>query len=189
MPAETLLLVNPRRRRKASKRRARKFSASSVAFPRARRHRRSRRSNPIRLPSIGGAQSLMRPALAGAVGALAVNGLVNYLPLPVNAKVGPLGAATRAIGAVLVGTVGRRIFGGWARDMAVGSLTVTATDLARAYAAQSGINLSGLAYYGPGFNPMKPRLPNGVSSTGALTMALSGRDSKVTPGKMGAILR
>ena len=136
-----------------------------MAHRRHRRHRTHR--NPI---SFGGTRaqvnSLFKPALTGAVGALAVNGLINYLPLPDTLKAGRMIYATKAVLAVLLAMVGRNlpVIGRNAHQLAEGSLTVTLTDLGKDLAlAYGGMNLSGTGFLNPGYI-VSPHTPynNGV---------------------------
>lgn len=115
---------------------------------RRRRHRR----NPVSIKgSFARPLSLIAPAATGAAGALLVNGIVNYAPLPDQLKSGNMLYLTRAGLAVLLGLFGPRlpVVGRMAREAAVGALIVTATDFGKLLALQSGMNLSGLGYIGP----------------------------------------
>lgn len=115
-----------------------------------RRHRR----NPIALGrgSFSRPLSLAGPAITGAAGALAVNAVVNYAPLPDFLKSGNTLYLTRAGLAILLGLMGPRLpfVGRYAKDAAVGALIVTATDFGKLMALSQGVNLSGLGYVGPG---------------------------------------
>lgn len=95
--------------------------------------------------------TLFLPAATGAVGALVVNGMVNYLPLPDALKAGRAIYLTRAALAVLLGLFGRRlpVIGPYATQLASGALVVTLADLGKDLAFQSGFNLSGTGYIGP----------------------------------------
>ena len=95
--------------------------------------------------------SLVRPAAAGAAGALLINGIVNHAPLPDTLKAGNMIFVTRAALAIALGLFGPRlpIIGAYAREGAIGALIVTATDFGKLMALQQGINLSGMGYIGP----------------------------------------
>jgi hypothetical protein len=119
----------------------------------ASRRRAHRRHNPI---SIRGAMSrpmgVLKPALAGAAGALAVNGIVNYMPgLPDSLKTGNMLHITKAVLALAIGTFGPKIpgVGKHAAKMAEGALTVVATDVAKQLAMTYGYNLSGTGFVSP----------------------------------------
>lgn len=95
--------------------------------------------------------SLVAPAVTGAAGALAVNAIVNYAPLPDTLKGGNMLYLTRAGLAILIGMFGGRIpvIGRFAHQAALGALIVTAADFGKLLALQQGVNLSGLGYIGP----------------------------------------
>ena len=113
-----------------------------------RRHRR----NPVTIKgTFARPLSLITPAATGAAGALLVNGIINYAPIPDQLKSGNMLYLTRAGLAVLLGLFGPRlpVIGRFAREAAVGALIVTATDFGKLLALQAGMNLSGLGYIGP----------------------------------------
>ena len=132
-----------------------------------KRKRRRTRRNPISLRSAGAqAQALFQPALTGAAGALAVNAIINYAPLPDMLKEGRTIYLTKAALAVLLGMLGRQLpfIGRNAAAMARGALTVVLTDLGKDLAlAYGGMNLSGIGYLNPGW-VVSPKTPynNGV---------------------------
>lgn len=116
--------ANPARRRRHHVRRARRSNPIHLTSRHVRRHRRvHRRRNPI---GMGGMGALFMTALKGGVGAVAVDMIYGYLPLPVTMKTGNMGAVSKAAVAVLLGTLGRRVLGRTATDMAAGALTVQA---------------------------------------------------------------
>jgi len=96
--------------------------------------------------------TLLQPAAIGGLGALAINGLVNYAPLPATLKVGNTVFLTRGVLAVLLGMFGSKlpIIGRYAADMAKGSLIVTIADFGKTLALAQGVNLSGLGFINPG---------------------------------------
>lgn len=116
----------------------------------ARRRKRSK-GRALTRGSFRQPLTLLAPAATGAAGALLVNGIINYAPIPDQLKAGNVLYLTRAAIAVLLGIFGPRIpvVGPFARDAAVGSLIVTATDFGKLIALQQGFNLSGLGYIGP----------------------------------------
>ena len=95
--------------------------------------------------------SLIAPAATGAAGALLVNGIINYAPIPDMLKAGNMLYLTRAGIAILLGLFGPRIpfIGPFAHNAALGALIVTAADFGKMLALQQGMNLSGLGYIGP----------------------------------------
>lgn len=121
----------------------------------ARRRSRSRQRGFARPGfSLSGVPALIMPAAVGAAGALAVNGITNYLiPESMRATLltGNTAYVTRAGIALLIGIVGPRIpgVGRYARDMAMGALIVQAADFGKQIALSNDINLSGLSYIGP----------------------------------------
>lgn len=132
----------------------------------ARRHR-SHRSHRAHRGSFRQPLTLLKPAVTGAAGALAVNGIINYAPIPDNLKAGNMLYLTRAAIAVLLGIFGPRLplVGSFAREGAIGSLIVTATDFGKVLALQTaGVNLSGLGYTGPA----RVVRMNGPAGVGAL---------------------
>lgn len=170
-----LMLINPRKRRASSKRKAaapkRRRTYKRVAAKtnpvapirrrrhhrvavKARHHRRIRR-NPIGLGGIGG--QLMNAGI-GAVGAVAVDTIYNYLPLPATMKVGAVGTASKVALALAVGILGKKLVGNSAEKMAAGSLTVIAYDLVKSFMPPSlpapviSPAVSGLGYMSPGIN-------------------------------------
>lgn len=131
--------------------------------------------------------SLLQPAAVGGLGALAVNGLVNYAPLPATLKVGNTVFLTRAVLAVLLGMFGAKIpiIGRYAGDMAKGSLIVTIADFGKTLALAQGVNLSGLGFINPGrVVSIGPRALNNGNRNGAGMYVPPGRMSMyVNPGR------
>jgi hypothetical protein len=165
-----LMLVNPRRRRKstAKKRRTttrrrtaaprrsrRRNPIAASAAPRRRRRRamaRVRRRNPIRARRSGMIESTLKPALMAGMGALGVNVVSGFLPIPANFLSGPVSFITR--GALALGfgyVVGMMTDKKTAEQMTLGALTVVAYDALKEVAstAMPTLNLSGLNYYSP----------------------------------------
>jgi hypothetical protein len=153
----SLMLVNPRKRRKARspaqkaatrrmiaarrpKRAAAKRRHNPIAIHRKRpvrhaaaRHvrRAKRRHNPIGI-SAGGITSLLMNGLKGAGGAVLVNVVTNYLPDVV--KQGKMVYVTRAALAIAMGTFGRKLLGNNARVMAEGAMVVNLHDAINSFA-------------------------------------------------------
>jgi hypothetical protein len=101
-------------------------------------------------------------ALPGAFGALALDVALGFIPVPANWKAGMLGWVTKAIGAVGIG-MAWNMFGSasTAAKMTEGALTVMIHGALRDVVATNlpavplGMyqEMSGLGYYGAGFNP------------------------------------
>ncbi len=181
--SETLMLVNPKKRRKARSAAQRAATRKMIAANRRGRRsnpaarpaksstRRRRRSNPIaastvmrrrrRNPiSMKSPLAMVKNAAIAGSGALAVNAAVNYLPLPDMLKTGRMVYLTKFGLALALGTFGKRILGANAERMAEGAMTVLAATAINDFAANSlGVNLSGAGYFSPGWqaNPNIPR--------------------------------
>lgn len=156
---EELLLINPspRRRRKAPakrrtyrkaaaparaaapvrRRRRRAAPAPYLSNPAPRRRRRSaapakrRRHTYRRNPSSRGTGivGMLMGALQGGAGALAVDVIANFLPLPATMKTGQMANVSKAGIAVLIGVLGKKVLpSGVASRMAEGALAVIAHD-------------------------------------------------------------
>ena len=133
-----LVALNKSRRsspkRKATKRRKNPVGLSRVAraVNPKRRVSRTRRRNPITLRGLPGKiADFAMPSLQGALGAVAVNTALNYVPmLPGFLATGNGKYLTRAGTAVLLGVFGRKLLGAkMANNLAVGAITVAAHDL------------------------------------------------------------
>ena len=132
----------------APKRRRRNPLAASSVRRVTRRTRRAR--NPIGGISTTGILGSITDAAIGAGGALAVDMLFNYLPLPASFKVGVAGTAAKAATAIALGTVGRKVLGRTAGKMAAGALTVIAYDAMKGFIPGAAATVAGLAYMSPG---------------------------------------
>ena len=133
---------NPIRRHK------RRSHARSVMH-RVRRHYKR---NPAGVA--GGVTGMLMQSLQGATGAIAVNTLLNYIPLPAMMKTGNMKYVTQGIAGILLGVAGRKIMPArLATNMAVGSLTVTLHDAIKDIAGSMipGIQLGGVGYYTGGY--------------------------------------
>jgi len=136
----SLMLINPKKRKKArspaQKAATRRLVASRKTNPAAKTKRRRR--NPIGLARVakrrrnpigsgaGNIGGMMVNSLKGAVGSVAVNAAVSFLPSTFNS--GKMLYVTRAAAALLLGTVGQKVAGKHARAMAEGALTVNFAD-------------------------------------------------------------
>jgi hypothetical protein len=159
---------NPRKRRAAPRRaiarrpavhHARRRRNPIHLFSAPRRHRRRR--NPI---STSGIKGLLMPAVFGAAGAVLVDAAMNYLPLPDTFKTGTIGMVTKAGAALLLGTMGRKVFGARATEMAVGSLTVQTYALLRQFLPAS---ITGLGYVSAGLVTSAGNVPIGSPAASA----------------------
>lgn len=153
-----MLLINPRRRRKArkatAKRRIRRTTTARRRNPmplanvarRVMRRRRSavkmyrRRRNPIGMGMRGGAfMSMIREGVMGGVGAVAfgiVHGQIQkFLPAALRVTPGQIGAgdAVKAIITVFLGNALSGVTRGFSRKAAAASLTVQAHDLVKGF--------------------------------------------------------
>lgn len=161
-----LMLVNPRKRRTSSKKRAaprrrRSYALAKNPAPAVRRRRRSTsvakvvrrarsraRRNPI---GFGGITGSLTNAAIGAGGALAVDFAFNFLPLPVNMKMGVTGNAVKAGLAIGLGLLAGKVIGkDVAGKAAAGALTVIAYDAIKAFMPVTVPDVSGLGYAGAG---------------------------------------
>lgn len=156
----------------SSKKRRRRANPVPALSSSPRRKRRSsrpvykatrrRRKNPsFRLGSM---TRLIQPALVGSAGAIGLDILMGYAPIPVTLKTGPFRYLVKAAGALAVGFAASllpftRKYG---EQMAVGALTCVGHDAIReglqtyAPTVQLGdLNpyMSGLSYYSPGYIP------------------------------------
>lgn len=138
----TIARPNPARRRR------RRIGSTAV-----RRVRRRVRRNP--LPSMGGLmKTLIQPAAAAAVGALALDIAFGYLPIPANLKTGPLNLLTKTAGAVALSMIAGKVVNKAAgQQMGIGALTVVLHDAAKAFIAQSmpALKMDGIGYYSAGY--------------------------------------
>lgn len=131
---ETLMMVNPSKRRRHRK----------VSF---RRYRK----NPA---SLNEAMDMIKPAFIGAGGALATNAATNYLGtslIPPSLLTGPTLYATKAAIAIGLGMLANRFMNpAMAAKATEGALIVQATQFLQYIALTNmGLNLSGAGYLSP----------------------------------------
>lgn len=185
MSGANLLLVNPGSKRKrnprkrrtaaqrratkkmiaANKRRGGKRKRRNPSPPGASRKRVRRRSNPrTRAFTARNITDLAQAAAWGAGGAILLDVVLGYLPLPPMLKAGIPGKLTKAAGAIGLGVLMRQTGlakGTAPRDMTVGALTVQFTGIGRELLAQFApgvalsayINEGGMGYAGSGWDP------------------------------------
>lgn len=143
---DELLLVNPRRRKRHAKR-SRSHRRSRAGGFRVRR-RRMRNPRGLGLPSVRGVMGDIVPAAIGASGAIGLDVLMAYLPLPDMLKSGWGKNLGLLAGALALGFVGSRVpFIGRrnAQIMTLGALTVVAYNVIKPLAAQTlGDRVKGL---------------------------------------------
>lgn len=175
--ARQALLVNPRRRRRAKRRaaprRARRKTAARrrspltrrkrtrrrsnpvgyyVSNPRRRRRggRRRRRSNPARRGVRGILNTFVVPALTAGAGAVVLDVVWGYIPVPGDIKTGPLRHVAKGAGAIALGWAVGQFAGRKTGDtMAMGALTVVAYNALRELTAQFAPQIP-LGYYSAG---------------------------------------
>lgn len=144
--------LNPRRRRRGRSRRRRGFA---------------RRRNPISIRGFmpGNLMGQVTGAIPGAVGALGLDVLLGFVPVPVAWKTGIPGYLTKIVGAVALGmAAGYVVSSATAAKMTTGALTVMFHGILRELVATNlpsvplGMYLrpgmAGLGYAGSGYNPM-----------------------------------
>jgi hypothetical protein len=170
MAGRKMLLVNPKRRstrrrknptrakRRTPARRSTRTTARRTSGNVRRRQRRAaparrrRRSNPARRGMMG---TYFRPALMGAGGAVGIDVLMGYAPLPDALSSGMARHATKAAAAIGVGMFLPQlgiVKRATAEEMARGALTVYAADALREGVATYLPDVP-LGYYSPAYVP------------------------------------
>lgn len=128
-----------------------------------RKHMKKRRRNPIGkmgLPSVKSVKdNLLVPAAVGAVGAVVIDIVAGYLPLPASMKVGNMRYVSKAAVIIALGVLAGKIVGKKQADMAVvGGLTVMFHGIVKDFAVKNfagvmpmaGLAGDGLDLYSPG---------------------------------------
>lgn len=141
----------PRRKRASPRRRRRSGMGMYVANP--RRRRRSSRRRYRRNPTMRGIiNQLVMPAATAGAGALALDILWGYVPIPDTIKTGPMRHVAKGLGAVVMGWgVGKVASKRTGDTMALGALTVTFYNAFRELTAQFMPGIP-LGYYSAGAN-------------------------------------
>lgn len=122
----------------------RKRNTVSGYFPNP--HRRSYRRNPSSSATTK-VMPLLKDSAIGAVGAIAVDALFHFLPIPVTWKTGTMANVAKGSVAVALGLFGHKLLPrGMAGKLAQGSLTVTMYDAIKAPVSNMFPTL-GLGYY------------------------------------------
>lgn len=154
-----------KRRRRVTRKKPVRRRASARRAPVRRRRRRI--GNPrLTMRSV---QNQLMDAGTGAVGALGLDVIQGYLPIPANLKVGIVGTGVKALLAIGMGVIASNVKivrGSVANKMVNGALTVVLHDELKKQVAvfAPGLQLGeymgdGLGYYGSGY-------PAGVMETG-----------------------
>lgn len=149
-----------RRRRNPNAKAPRRASGNMgyyVSNPRKRRRRRTstatrrRRRNPARRMTLQGAMNnLVIPAATAGAGAVALDVLWGFVPVPPNIKTGPMRHVAKGIGAVALGwIVGQVATKRMGDTMAMGALTVVFHTAFREMTAQFAPQIP-LGYYSAG---------------------------------------
>lgn len=134
-----MYVANPRRRRRRK--------ATTVA----RRRSRTRRRNPITTAK-GMVGRYVIPALQAGSGAVLLDAVWGYVPVPDQLKTGPLRHVAKGAGAIALGWAVGKVAGKRMGDtMALGALTVTAYNAIRELVSTYAPGIA-LGYYSPGAN-------------------------------------
>jgi len=170
--------------RKLRRRRSHSARARNPIMSHVRRYvSRRRRRNPIQVGFTGkGAISMIKSGALGAGGALTVDLVMGYLPLPPNlmTRTNPDGSTnflyfgTKAVFAMALGVFGRRLLGSNAVEMAQGAMVVNVYDLFRTM-MPAGLRLgyfnpAMIAKSAPGMKAYIPGRPMGAYVQGQGTM-------------------
>ena len=176
--ANEVLLINPRRRRRKTTRRRRRrnpngrnnTAASQVMarrgltrrvnqrrtvagrYSRRPTRRIRRRSNPNgrRMTMQGVVNNVVIPAAQAGAGALALDILWGYVPVPLEWKTGNLRHVVKGGGAIVLGMLAQQFLGAQiGKNIALGALTVTFHDAMRDMVAQFAPQIP-LGYVGAG---------------------------------------
>lgn len=139
-PVRTLKSV--RRHGKPASRAA--FRKSGYSRNPIRSRRIKRRSNPIAKLGLGGiVKNTIMPAAVGAGGAITLDLLWSFLPIPVSIKTGPMRHAAKGVGAIGLGLLaGMLIKKDTANALATGAMTVVMYNAAREAVAQFAPNIA-----------------------------------------------
>lgn len=159
-----LMMVNPRKRRTRKARTPAQKAATRKLVARNKRKRnptakrRSTRSvtrrykrNPARRMAMGGIiNQQVIPAATNATGALALDIIWGFLPIPINIKAGPMKHVAKGAGAIVMGMVAQNVVRpATAKALSQGALTVVMHDAMREFAQRMLPNVP-LGYYSAG---------------------------------------
>ena len=99
-----------------------------------KRHRRYRSSPSIRGGMKGFMQHTLMPSAIGAAGALGIDVILGFLPIPIQFKTGPMRAVVKIAGAVGIGMVASNfVKKETANQFVAGAITVTLYDVFKNY--------------------------------------------------------
>lgn len=160
--SQQLLLINPKKRRKAKRKKVRTVSRKKITRRRkrnpvmARKRRRIRKRNPS---ARGILNAQVIPAATAAAGAIGLDALLGVLPVPAMFQTGSMRYLLKGAGAIglglLAGTVVKQ---NTAKELSMGALTVTMhevyRDLMSKFAPQiplAGYDSSVMGYYNAGY--------------------------------------
>lgn len=165
---------NPRRRRRRSS-----------TMKRRRRTYTRRRRNPM-----GGGiiNKMVMPAVTAAAGAVALDVIWGYLPANFKTQTGAMEYVAKGAGAIGMGWLASQVPGvrkSTADALAVGALTVTFYNAARAFIAQSmpTLKMDGMGYYNPAL-PARMDMPAPKSNMGLYVPGGSTVPSGVNTGQV-----
>lgn len=177
------MMVNPRKRkRKTVKRKSPARKTVARARPAKRRvavkRRKSptvrRRRNPI--VSKGIVDRQLTPALTAASGALMLDMIWGFAPIPETVKAGPLRYLAKGVGALALGMIANNVVNRKiAEQLSTGALTVIMHGAMRDVAQRTMPNVQ-LGYYNAGYPAGVGEYVNGLGEVGAYIP-----DSSVSP--------
>lgn len=189
--ANELLLINPRKRRRRRKKSIRKVKRAvtvRVSNPRKRRRSYSMRKSPHsryrrnprhmgRIGNLGGlVQNTIMPSVTAAGGAIALDVIFGYLPIPANLKTGPLRPLVKGAGAIGLGMLASMfVNAATAKLFTTGALTVVLHDTMRNIVGRFAPNLAlgDMGYEWSGYNPeLGEYLPQGFPDYTGMGMYL-----------------
>lgn len=157
-----LMLINPRKRRKTTKKKV--VKRRSPVRRVAKRAVSKRRRNPIRRKAgiMGIVQSTVMPAATAAAGAIGLDVVWGMAPIPENLKTGPMRHVVKAAGAIGLGMIAEMVVKkSTASQFATGALTVVMHQAMREGMTRFAPNIQlgeyvdeggEMGYYGAGVN-------------------------------------
>ena len=135
--------------------------------------------NPISLNGVKMiGRGLLMPAAIGAVGAVAINSAISYLPIPAQYKSGYTGVITKTVSIVAVGWVASKVVKKQTADaLVIGALTVLFYDVARNLVGQMlpSVRLGDMDMYSAG-------MIEGVGEYQSTMGGVEGMDEYMTAG-------
>lgn len=142
---------NPRRRASAKRRPAMGYVSGTKKIRRRklnpRRHRRSHRRHRNPRFSVSGITSQLMPAALGAMGGIAVDLAIGYLPIPAQFTTGYYKHGLRIASALGIGYLARRFMGAKGNAVAAGAVTIAVYMLAKDLLVQFAPSVKGLGDY------------------------------------------